>query len=156
MDILEIKRHILIIDRCDKLLLLLNNDENIEIKAFKKKSVDIVNKYNNNNYTISNPSNREIGDFKSAMKKFITSKYGFSEIIYKLIDSTKFSDDLFNSYLALGRKNIETNKHRTYEDYKDEFRLGMLKRVMVDVARTTAQKEFYEKNKKVLTKHLTK
>lgn len=75
MDLIEIEKHKLIVNRCDFLLDVLSEEDYSIVNDIRVKSDNILNQYNNKELTVINPSNTEKGLFFSMVKKVIYGEF---------------------------------------------------------------------------------
>ena len=144
MDAIEINRHSLIVKKANELKLVLCNGYGASvINEIIQNSQNIIDKYNVENYTIADPSNVEVGQFRSTVKKFITNRFGTNKLIYILIDNTEFSEYIQNMYILLNRK-------FSYS-YKGQNKLRL---ILLDTIRNAVIEEFINYNKKYINKIL--
>lgn len=135
MDLLELQRHKLIIERASSLKEVLSNviDER-ELDRIISKSRDIISKYNQESMSVINPTNMELGIYNSVLKKFIHAAY--PDATYDEIHETKFSDYIRDTYILMNRKYPWGPCANT-----DWYRLRI---ALLDTIRNSVLKEFSE------------
>jgi hypothetical protein len=74
ITILEIQHFKAIIEKCELLEKLLVDDEKLTINKLKNKYNSLINNFNNENILVANKTKKEIGRFKSSVKKIIVSE----------------------------------------------------------------------------------
>jgi hypothetical protein len=75
MDLIEVEKHKLIVDKSKDLLILLDGENYDFVNKIKEDSNVFINKYNNKNIIVINPTPTEIGAFNSTIKKIIYARY---------------------------------------------------------------------------------
>ena len=135
MDLLELQRHKLIIERASLLKEVLSNSvDEIDIDKIISKSEDIISKYNQESMSVVNPTNMELGIYNSVLKKFIKATY--PDATNDEIDETKFSDYIRDTYILMNRKYPWGPCANT-----DWYRLRI---ALLDTIRNSVLKEFSE------------
>jgi len=103
-DLIDIKRRVLVVKKCRELIVLLNNDfKHNDVLELIEYNSSIIDKYNRATHEIINPTNTELGSFRSSCKKMIKPYFENNEAIYDLIDKTVFSEEIQHLYICMNR-----------------------------------------------------
>jgi len=139
MDVLEIKRHKLIIERCSFLIECLHESESVSVKELKDRSQKLISNHNEDNRVVVDVTLTELGNFRSSCKKMIKPKYKrfANDYLNKLVDETKFCEKIQNSFILLNRR-CSWDKR------------GSIERAIFLKIRTDILNEFFNQNKQNL------
>jgi hypothetical protein len=149
MDLIEAKRYCLIVEKAKQLSTLLNGGYgSTDLHVISSYYDNALIKYNNTNRCTIDKTRTEIGAFESSAKKIIrANSYRYKKGIfddwatfYSIMDHTKFSEDLIDSYILFNRK----------YPWGERTEISSLRRVLLDTFRILIISEFEECNRKIL------
>lgn len=147
MDLIEIERHKLIIERCKLLLEIADSIDMINIKNIMTVSEKIIISYENHNFTVVNPSKREIGNFNGNVKLLV-----YGEFLNKILKDY----ELNNEYIYDDYQYVCMNC-RIYDDENDSESWGVApekfcKKCNAEYKIRESKRDVFWKNKKIIEK----
>ena len=105
MEAIEIEQHKLIVKNCKELLKVSLENDIDYLRNIINKSKNIIDNYNNENLTIVDVTKKEIGLWKSTIKKLVYGRY-YNSIIKKIDSHDDRSEDF--EYACEEHKDIYT------------------------------------------------